>query len=309
MTYANQNQAAEKQGVPEMTVLRCSVCYEMLGTTDDAENLFRLHKSQLSVQDGLDGKTFSSYHSAIFTCAQILSLIEATALKRFVVHSPVTDEGTHEGRTSSVPLILWAFNPDIYYSCSAYASNGTFDQSIKDLSADIGVVNGSEADEPQGPTMLPIRNKADKSNKYRQDDQDILSTDTRSEGSTATNSSVEHINLVHRAAKIFYKDMAGGITPADFLDDSNNASSHEELYLTNPADLVALRETLERSTTMLPESARTFQDWRIGLLNRYEKVPSGLGVMAENPLARGIAAKDGRVTRWDLGYGAEGLYS
>lgn len=58
---------------------------------------------------------------------------------------------------------------------------------------------------------------------------------------------------------------------------------------------------------MLPQSARRFQDWDVGLLDRWERVPSGVGVMMENPLARGVKSRDGRVTRWDLGYGAEGL--
>ena len=42
-------------------------------------------------------------------------------------------------------------------------------------------------------------------------------------------------------------------------------------------------EKLRASTEILPESARTFQEWRVGLLGRYERKP--IGGMDQQPLA------------------------
>ncbi|KAK5940802.1 hypothetical protein PMZ80_007219 [Knufia obscura] len=401
--------AAETQKKPDATVLRCSKCLEMLGTTNQEEDLVRLHKASISIDTTGTLGTYESYPSTIFTCAQILSLIEATALKRFVVHSVQASTNSEDQEQNAAPLILWIFNPDIYYSCSAYDGNGVLSNAIITESAKDPNPNGDDTSniyneghhtsneaefapaaavdqdaaernpnsdntsaiygETVGPQFVsgdlefevPVHTKEKGSSNKEDASEDtpastfgdipidsieetetplITSKQTPASGSSTTHASQDsetsqgdmflaeamsqtpqatsttqhdtsqpndHINLVHRAAKIFYKPLPPDQTAISFLDENTN--THEDLYLPNPADLVFLRSTLEKSTAMLPSSARSFQDWSVGLLNRYEKVPSGLGVMQENPLARGVSAKDGRVTRWDLGHGAEGLFA
>jgi len=381
-----QLQAAETQKKPDATVLRCDKCSAMLGTTNQEEDLVRLHKSSISIDKTGTLGTYESHPSTIFTCAQLLSLIEATALKKFVVHSPQvsTDE---EGNPRNVgAIVLWIFNPDIYYSCSAYDGNGVlpnatipepaqFSNPNNDNTSNVydnqphpsdgndfspaAALDQEAADrnpnnhntaaiygETVGPQFvsgdlqfeLPIREKAKVGDNEQNESQDtpettfadipidsvedtetpLISSKQAAEQASHVSrapavtengapQSNEHINLVHRAAKIFYKPLPSDQSTNEFIDANSN--THEDLYLSNPADLDSLRETLEKSTAMLPSSARTFQDWSVGLLGRYEKVPSGLGVMQENPLARGVNSRDGRVTRWDIGNGAEGLYS
>lgn len=358
-----------------MTVLRCASCAEMLGTTNEDENLIRLHKSSLAVRSRGSTRVVT-YPSSTFTCAQILSLIESTALKRFVAYT----------RGSEQPIELWIFNPDIFYSCSAYRDNtllsmnengevelaGTSHVEVSEPDATSSTVAADKPDtktssdskhtttegvdsadlNPHGDDMsqiygddvpntssarnrcpqivageieveVPVRNKDDKSQAQSEAQiEDIKDTETPlitsrandptagsavERGSIPQQTNKEHINMVHRASKIFYKQLPQDTNPIAFLD--TNSNTHEDLFFANPKDLEALRDTLETSTAMLPASARSFQDWSIGLLHRYESVPSGLGVMAENPLARGIKSKDGRVTRWDIGHGAEGLYA
>lgn len=388
-------QAAETQKKPDATVLRCDKCLEMLGTTNQEEDLVRLHKPSISIDKTGTLGTYESYPSTMFTCAQLLSLIEATALKKFVVHSPQASADECKQEQNAEAILLWIFNPDIYYSCSAYEGNGVLSNApisepvqlsnpnndntsniydnqppsskggnlspaaaLDQDAADRNPNNHNTAaiyGETVGPQFVsgdlefevPIREKAKAGDSEQKESEDtpastfadipiesieetetpLVSSKQASEsqnGTTASQASShvsrapaatqhgppqsnEHINLVHRAAKIFYKPVPSDQSVASFLDANSN--THEDLYLPNPADLISLRATLEKSTAMLPSSARSFQDWSVGLLNRYEKVPSGLGVMQENPLARGVSAPDGRVTRWDIGHGAEGLYS
>jgi len=354
----------------------------MLGTTNEDEDLIRLHKSSISVKESDASQNYQSYHSAVFTCARILSLIEATSIKKFVVHNTSESE---ESTVNTEPLLLWIFNPDIYYSCSAYDSLST---TLRATIAPINdnpnnddtsqVLDNAEPDEAGGSNQpMPPTNFSSRENHRNPNNDDISQIYGESAGpqfvtgdlefevpvrpadssmaetshaqiesmtptetdlpplthrpatgpssstsvptsqsqsqpqtiSTPRDQVQHHLNLVHRATKIFYKPLAPttDLSAIDFLDV--NSTSHEDLHFSNPNDLVALRTTLEASTSMLPQSARKFQDWSVGLLDRYEKIPSGLGVMQENPLARGVKARDGRVTRWDVGYGAEGLYA
>lgn len=83
---------------------------------------------------------------------------------------------------------------------------------------------------------------------------------------------------VHRAMKVFYKEVQD---PLQMLDEHN--SSLEELALPD-LELVELKKTLKDSAQVLPQSARTFQDWQVGLLDRYEEHPSGQMAMDENAL-------------------------
>ena len=65
------------------------------------------------------------------------------------------------------------------------------------------------------------------------------------------------------------------------LDEHN--STLEELALP-PQEFARLKQTLRKSAQVLPQSARTFQDWQVGLLDRYEEHPSGQGAMDQNAL-------------------------
>ena len=65
------------------------------------------------------------------------------------------------------------------------------------------------------------------------------------------------------------------------LDEHN--STLEELALPEE-ELVELKKTLKDSAQVLPQSARTFQEWQVGLLDRYEENPSGQMAMDENAL-------------------------
>lgn len=376
-------------------VLRCDFCDSILGTTKPSEDLIRLSKFSIAVNKSGSNTIFQSYPASVFTCAQILSLIEATALKRFVVHSASSEAAADGEQTKSQPLIMWIFNPDIYYSCSAYDGTGILPNITSHTTEDTNphdhdtsqIYSQNTAELPHRPASqsipeqvrseemtgtsesqngheLPLHrshrnpNQDDISQIYGPSEgpqivsgelkfevplpdrhpkmtadsnlphvEPMLDTETpfvsakqKPETQGESNPQViprpsqepsdipnEHVNLVHRATKIFYQPLPAEETPASFLDA--NSTTHEELFLSSPEELAELHAALEKSNAMLPASAKAFQEWKVGLLNRYEKVPSGLGVMQENPLARGIKAKDGRVTRWSIGNGAEGLYA
>ena len=106
----------------------------------------------------------------------------------------------------------------------------------------------------------------------------------------------------HRAAKVLYKPISD---PNSLLDSLSN--THEELAL--PArELQGLKAALESSTSILPLSARTFQDFQVGLLDRYERKPSGVGVMDQNALNHQAPEKMDLFKK-NLPEGWEGLFS
>ena len=78
--------------------------------------------------------------------------------------------------------------------------------------------------------------------------------------------------------KVFYKALP---EPAKFLDEHSN--THEELIVP-PEDFHDFTSTLRESTLILPVSARKFQDWDVGLVDRWEKNATGVSRMDENPL-------------------------
>ncbi|OAP63835.1 hypothetical protein AYL99_03062 [Fonsecaea erecta] len=191
-----------KEGVD---VLRCVSCKGSLGSGAGDERSYRLYKSRLAVM--LEpGQALERFPAAVFLTAQLLSLIGSSVNRRVVVHDGKQSDSEH-GRQG---LLLWIFNPDIYYSSSK-----------------------------RGPTA-------------------------------------------HRAMKVFYKFLP---RPEEFLDGPG--SNCEELVVPEE-DFGEFKHTLQESTDILPPSARTFQDWDVGLLDRWEKNATGSARMDENPLNKKV---------------------
>ena len=186
-------------------MLQCANCQIVVGSSQTGEYGFRLYKSRLAVKITQD-QVLQDFPPDVFICGQLLSLIESSVSRKIVLH-----QDTHANAGSEVKgLLLWIFNPDIYYSSSK-----------------------------RGPTA-------------------------------------------HRAMKIFYKSIS---KPEEFLDEHNN--THEELVVP-PEDFEDFKTILEESTTVLPLSARKFQDWGIGLIDRWEKHATGTSKMDENPLNKKV---------------------
>lgn len=76
--------------------------------------------------------------------------------------------------------------------------------------------------------------------------------------------------MPHIGMKIFYKSLDD---PQQLLEEQSN--SVEELFLPTPI-LHEFMESLRESTTLLPQSARNFQEWSVGLIDRYRRKPMSL---------------------------------
>ncbi|KAJ9637647.1 hypothetical protein H2204_004796 [Knufia peltigerae] len=189
----------------ENKIVRCDVCETMIGSSQTGRSGTRLYKSRLQVLPD-PGQDWQKYPAAVFLGAQLLSLIESSVSRKIVVHRSNGEDAT----SGKLGLLVWVFNPDIYYSSSR-----------------------------RGPTA-------------------------------------------HRAMKIFYKALAD---PEKFLDDNSN--THEELAVPED-DYAEFKKVLFESTEILPEAAQTFQDWTVGLLDRWEKQASGSAKMDENPLNKKV---------------------
>lgn len=210
-----------------MTILRCDKCGSILGSIDEADDLVRLKKSSVAVQKSENRIEDQSFNPSIFICAQLLSLIESTSIRKIVCYCSNTTAESKNIETQ--PLVLWVFNPDIYFSCSTFNQSG--------LQGDTDPQN---LDDPRGKKKMSNNNPASHSGYFR------------------------------RAAKIFYRRLATltSLSADDFLDQNTNA--YEALPLLDLNDLAALQMTLESSNRVLPTSARRFQDWSVGLLERWE---------------------------------------
>ncbi|OAL25346.1 hypothetical protein AYO22_05223 [Fonsecaea multimorphosa] len=191
-----------KEGVD---ILRCVSCKSSLGSGAEDEKSCRLYKSRLAVIPE-PGQAPERFPAAVFLTAQLLSLIGSSVNRRVVVHDDKQSDSEHD----RPGLLLWIFNPDIYYSSSK-----------------------------RGPTA-------------------------------------------HRAMKVFYKSLPH---PEEFLDGAG--SNCEELVVPNE-DFCEFEQTLKESTDILPPSARKFQDWDVGLLDRWEKNATGSAKMDENPLNKKV---------------------
>ena len=86
----------------------------------------------------------------------------------------------------------------------------------------------------------------------------------------------------HRAMKIFYQPLGEA---GKYLDGSG--SDHEELVVPQE-DFDEFQQTLRDSNEILPDSARNFKDWKVGLLDRWEKSATGSARMDENPLNKRV---------------------
>ena len=73
--------------------------------------------------------------------------------------------------------------------------------------------------------------------------------------------------MPHVGMKIFYKSVDD---PQELLEKQSN--SVEELFLPPPI-LQEFIASLKQSTTLLPQSARNFKEWSVGLLDRYQRTP------------------------------------
>jgi hypothetical protein len=65
--------------------------------------------------------------------------------------------------------------------------------------------------------------------------------------------------------KIFYKSISD---PKEVLE--KNSFSHEQLLFPDHV-FKALKDALEESTDLLPAEAKKFQDWSVGLLERFDE--------------------------------------
>ncbi|KAK4940504.1 hypothetical protein LTR10_019378 [Elasticomyces elasticus] len=198
-----QVQETSNESKKNTTIVKCGSCSATIGSAIQGETSIRLYKSRVKVKVAANKEDdWEEYPTAVFLCAQLLTLIESSVSRKVVVH----DEAGNQG------LLVWVFNPDIYYSSSK-----------------------------RGPTA-------------------------------------------HRAMKVFYKMLDE--EPGKFLETSG-AAAYEELVV--PAeDYEEFTTTLRESADVLPQAARVFQEWNVGLLDRWEKKASGSTVLDGNPLNRKV---------------------
>jgi hypothetical protein len=76
--------------------------------------------------------------------------------------------------------------------------------------------------------------------------------------------------MPHVGMKIFYQPVDD---PQKLLKEQSN--SVEELYLPSSI-LQEFMTMLKQSTTLLPQSARNFQEWCVGLFERYRREPMNM---------------------------------
>ncbi|KAK1138636.1 hypothetical protein N8T08_002131 [Aspergillus melleus] len=108
--------------------LHCENCDFLIGMEDTVSQGWRLFKTSLSAstpaeeQDEDGNSTWHSHPIETVVAAQLLELIERESTRRFVVHG-----GQKNG------LLLWVFNPDLWYSNSSPDHSVTAQRAMKVL--------------------------------------------------------------------------------------------------------------------------------------------------------------------------------
>lgn len=87
--------------------MSCSQCSAVVGSQETSLEGLNLLKASLSVKVSPLAE-WETFPPDIFISSRLLSLIESSAARKFVIHA---DNGDHG-------LLLWIFNPDIHYSTS-----------------------------------------------------------------------------------------------------------------------------------------------------------------------------------------------
>ncbi|KAI9702089.1 MAG: hypothetical protein M1836_001433 [Candelina mexicana] len=107
---ANIQPGHEGRAGAENESLLCKQCKATIGVVDNRAEGYRLYKWSLSLQQPHTLKPIS-YPLQHFVSAQLLSLIDNQAVRRFVLTS------SKPGEISG--LELWVFNPDLYYTSTS----------------------------------------------------------------------------------------------------------------------------------------------------------------------------------------------
>ncbi|KAI9792490.1 MAG: hypothetical protein M1835_007856 [Candelina submexicana] len=107
---ANIEPSREGRDNAENQSLICNQCKATIGVVDNRAEGYRLYKWSLSLQQPHALKP-TSYPLQHFISAQLLSLIDNQAVRRFVLTS------SKPGELSG--LELWVFNPDLYYTSTS----------------------------------------------------------------------------------------------------------------------------------------------------------------------------------------------
>ncbi|KKK12131.1 hypothetical protein AOCH_000700 [Aspergillus ochraceoroseus] len=85
-----------------------------------------------------------------------------------------------------------------------------------------------------------------------------------------SNSCSDHSITSQRAMKVFFQSISNAEEVLHPEPGKASSLSLEELRLPL-SDFTSLSDTLEASNAMLPLSARLFQEWRVGILHRFER--------------------------------------
>ncbi|PLB52637.1 hypothetical protein P170DRAFT_350937 [Aspergillus steynii IBT 23096] len=191
-----QPESTAKSSLELQRELRCENCDFLVGMEDTIFQGWRLFKTSLSAstppgkQDG-DGNTAWHSHSVeTVVAAQLLELIERESTRRFVIHS-----GQRNG------LLLWVFNPDLWYS----------------------------------------------------------------------NSSPDHSVTAQRAMKVLFQTVADVDEMLHPERGKASSLSLDELRLPSYV-FSAVSEALESGSKMLPGSARSFREWRVAVMHRFDRL-------------------------------------
>ncbi|KAA8645885.1 HECT-type E3 ubiquitin transferase [Aspergillus tanneri] len=122
-----QSEDIQKPSLDLQTEIHCENCNTLVGVEDIVSRGWRLFKTSLAastkaLKEDKGGTDWHTQSTETVVAAQLLELIERESTRRFVIHS-----GQKEG------LLIWVFNPDLWYTNSSTTHSITAQRAMKIL--------------------------------------------------------------------------------------------------------------------------------------------------------------------------------
>ncbi|KAN0110280.1 HECT-like Ubiquitin-conjugating enzyme (E2)-binding domain containing protein [Hyaloscypha variabilis] len=262
----NTQTGSSSEEVPQHQNISCKVCHNFLGYIDQQSIGTRLYKWQLRSSQisqpllrGIAPGLPTSPSLATIIAAQLAASMQSQGLSRFVLlparWMPILRETTQE-----FPYLSYSRNGSFHGTPTSASTFSSVSMNLDGMDFTVdGTVGG---DQLRGSYCSTCLNLWILNPSLRFSGNATL---TDSTGGSLTSLLVNEYESGTPAMKVFWKTLT--VEAAEKLAGSNSV---EEMYLPFEA-IYRIKSRLQLTSLFLPPSARKFQNWDVGLLERYEE--------------------------------------
>ena len=252
--------------MPRHQNISCKVCHSFIGYIDHQSIGTRLYKWQLQSSQisqpllrGISPGLSTSPSLATIIAAQLAASMQSQGLSRFVL-LPARWMPTLRETTQQFPYLSHSRNGSFHGTPTSASTFSSVSMNLDGMNFTVdGTVGG---DQLRGSCCFTCLNLWILTPSLRFSRNATL---TDSTGGSLTSLLVSEYKSGTPAMKVFWKTLT--VEAAEKLAGSNSV---EEMYLPFEA-IYGIKSRLQSTSLFLPPSARKFQNWDVGLLERYEE--------------------------------------